>query len=146
MSQNYYRCRQKSTFHFSGTTNALVRHMIDTIISLKLLLVLILGVLVLDEVFLGLQTAETVNFYAGRAALVDENVDEVDRFFNQNIFKYFIYTKDNPFVRINEIQTTRDNDTLTTKLNIQSHLRSKELKTFRRSGYKISTEIQEIHR
>ncbi|MCC7460732.1 MAG: hypothetical protein IT286_05460 [Proteobacteria bacterium] len=120
--------------------------MIDTIISLKLLLVLILGVLVLDEVFLGLQTAETVNFYAGRAALVDENVDEVDRFFNQNIFKYFIYTKDNPFVRINEIQTTRDNDTLTTKLNIQSHLRSKELKTFRRSGYKISTEIQEIHR
>ncbi|MEZ4846821.1 MAG: hypothetical protein R2877_07805 [Bdellovibrionota bacterium] len=120
--------------------------MIDTIISLKVILILILGILILDEVFLGLQTAETVNFYAGRAALVDENVYEVDEFFNENILKYFIYTKTNPFVRIRNLQTTRDEQTseLITFFKLTSNLHTHELDSFRQDGYFQESKIEVI--
>ena len=126
--------------------DALSFHMIDTLISLKIILVLILGILVLDEVFLGLQTTETANFYASRAALVDENVYKVDEFFNQHVFKYFIYTKENPFLQIDQLQTIRDTNTLelVTRFHITSNILGREMNTFRRNGYTESSRIQEI--
>jgi hypothetical protein len=120
--------------------------MIDTLVSLKIILILVLGILILDEVFLGLQTAETTNFYAGRAALVDENVYQVDDFFNQNVFKCFIYTKNNPFVHISDLITVRDENTSqwVTKFQVTSNLNSHELRNFRRNGYTESSRIEEI--
>jgi hypothetical protein len=122
--------------------------MLDTLISLKILLVLMIGILVLDEIFLSLQTAETANFFAGRAALVDEDVYRVDQFFNDNVFRYFIYTKNNPFVKIDELQTVRDTNTShwITKLHIHSNLRSREVRSYQKHGYIESSAIHEIHR
>ena len=129
-----------------GTADALTDFMIDTILSLKIILVLILGILILDEVFLGLQTAETVNFFAGRAALVDENVYQVDDFFNTNVLRHFIYTKTNPFVRIRNFQTTRDEQTseLVTHFKLTSNLHTRELNSFRPNGYSQESKIQVI--
>lgn len=120
--------------------------MIDTVISLKIILILILGILILDEVFLGLQTTETANFYAGRAALVDQDIYKVDDFYNQYVFKNFIYTKNNPFIRIDQLQTQRDPQTskLVTRFHVSSNIQGSEFKMFRRNGYSGKSEVLEI--
>lgn len=81
--------------------------MIDTWISLKIILILAIGILALDESFLALQTTETTNFYAGRAAHVEKNVYEMDNYFNQHVLRYLALTKQNPFVYIDGLKTSK---------------------------------------
>lgn len=102
--------------------------MIDTLISLKLIFILMLGILALDEVFLGLQTTETVNFFTARADLVDEDIQGVDDFFNKNILTFTIFTKENPFFRIDQFETSRNSTTneLVTAYKIHSLIQNRD--------------------
>lgn len=98
--------------------------MIDTLISLKIVLILLLGTLALDEMYIGLQTTETVNFFSSRAALVQKNPSSVDDFFNNHILKTFVFTKRNPFFSIENLATNQNetNTELTTTFVLRSPL------------------------
>lgn len=74
--------------------------MVETLFSLKLILVMFLGILILDEIFLSRQTQITANFFSQRATLVGENPKQSKAVFDQTIFKTMILTKPNPFYRI----------------------------------------------
>ncbi len=140
---------QKSTFDFkrlNGTADAIHLGMLDTLISLKIILILILGILVLSEVFLGLQTAETTNFYAGRAALVNEDIYGVDQFFNETVFKYIIFTKQNPFLNIENLETNRNDSSreLITTFHIRSFFNESEFGNMNRLGVYELSHIEDI--
>lgn len=94
--------------------------MIDTWISLKLILILLLGILILDEIFIGIQTAETLHFSATRAQLVGLDSTRADDFFNRSILDFLIFTKRSPFFSIQNLQTTHQNGKLTTKLQMST--------------------------
>jgi hypothetical protein len=126
--------------------DAIVIVMIDTLISLKIILILILGILALDEVFLGLQTTETANFYSSRASLVDHDIYGVDSFFNEHILKFFIFTKQNPFLFIENLETHRNDTTneLTTTFHVRSFFNERELGEINRSGFNESSRVEDI--
>lgn len=120
--------------------------MLDTIISLKIVLILILAIFALDEVFLGLQTSETANFFASRASLVDQDIYSVDSFFNNHIFKYFIFTKESPFLHIQNLETQR-NDTsheITTKFHVSTFLHGREFEVINHHGLNELSHIEDI--
>lgn len=79
--------------------------MLETLISLKVILILLLGLLILDEIVLNFQTLETVNFYSSRAIVVHENTSDIDDFFNLQLKSRTIFTNINGFFHIQPIET-----------------------------------------
>lgn len=100
--------------------------MIETLCSLKIVLLVLISILILDEIFLAQQTAETANFFASRSHLVGQDMTKVDDFFNSKVLKFFIFTKNNPFFFIFKIQTYPKDKSgnLTTSLQVSSRFRS----------------------
>ena len=95
--------------------------MIETLYSLKIVLILLLGILVVDELFLSIHTAETANFFSVRAALVHQDTTKVDDFFNRYIFRTIIFNGKNKFFRFSNLKTTEDEaHILTTTLKVES--------------------------
>lgn len=101
--------------------------MIDALIGLKMTLLLFLGVLILDELFLGIQTAEMANFYAARAQIVGLSEVKSTDAYNRSILRQMIFTKRNPFIEMDEIHTTNDRNQVKTKFQ---HYTAKTLRFY----------------
>lgn len=83
--------------------------MVDTIISLTMVMLLLLGILVMDDAFLSIQTAETANFFASRADVVEEDSGAANQFFQKNVLRQMVFTHPNEFLTIDPI-TIDSND------------------------------------
>lgn len=94
--------------------------MLDTLFSLGLILLLLFGILVVDDAFLTIQTTETTNFFASRAEVVQENSANVNQFFQDNVLNHAIFTHPNEFFTIEPITTESNHQYIETKILIHS--------------------------